>query len=116
MTNLIIVLILFLVAFLGIRSAVLHFRGQGGCCGGGGYKIRRKKQKSVLYKKAFSVDGMHCEKCKARVEEIVNDLPGLSGTVDLKKAVLTVSYAKETDDTELLSRLARAGYPASLLN
>ena len=53
---------------------------------------------------------MHCENCKTRVEEVVNDMKGVAGRVDLKKNELTVSYAEEEDDELIKARLQRAGY------
>ncbi|MFR4756954.1 MAG: heavy-metal-associated domain-containing protein [Evtepia gabavorous] len=37
--------------------------------------------------KTFQVEGMHCEHCKVRVEEAVNDIKGAAGKVDLKKGL-----------------------------
>ena len=64
MTDIIIIAIVIVIAAIGIRSTIKHFRGQGGCCGGGGYKPRKKKLKNILYTKTFTVDGMHCDHCK----------------------------------------------------
>lgn len=110
MEDYIIIGILVVIAALGIRSTVKHFRGQGGCCGGGDYKPKRKKLSNVLYQKTFQVEGMHCEHCKRRVEEIVNDMKGISGKVNLKKGELTVSYAEEVDDELIRNRIEKSGY------
>lgn len=37
MTNYIIIAILAVIAVVAIRSSIKHFKGQGGCCGGGDY-------------------------------------------------------------------------------
>ena len=55
-------------------------------------------------------EAMHCDHCKNRVEEIVNDMPGIAGTVDLKKGELVVSYAEDVDDAMIKARIERAGY------
>lgn len=110
MENIIIIGIIIIVIAIGICSTVRHFKGKGGCCGGGSYKPKRKKLSNVIYKKTFTVGGMHCEHCKNRVEEIVNDIDGTSGRVDLKKGELTVSYAKEVDNEVIKNRIERAGY------
>lgn len=89
---------------------VKHFKGKGGCCGGGDYKPRKKKLSHVLYTKTFQVEGMHCEHCKNRVEEVVGDIQGVAGKVDLKKGELIVSYAEDVDDEIIKSRIQRAGY------
>ncbi len=36
MENAILVLIMAVLVLLGVRGSVKHFRGEGGCCGGGG--------------------------------------------------------------------------------
>lgn len=110
MSNLIIVFLIVLAASIGIVSSVRHFQGKGSCCGGGGYKPKQKKLSHVIAQKTFQVDGMHCKNCKIRVEEIVNDIKGVSGAVDLKKGLLTVSYAEEVPDDLIQSRIERAGY------
>lgn len=114
MENVIIVLIIVALAAVGIYSTVKHFKGESGCCGGGGYTPKKKHLKNVILKKTFSVEGMHCKNCKGRVEEVINDMDGLSGQVDLAKGELTVAYSREVSDDIIISRLKRAGYPASV--
>lgn len=110
MTDGIIIAILVVALFFGIRATVKHFARKSGCCGSSGYKPRKKKLSKVLWQKTFKVEGMHCEHCKARVEEIVNDIAGVAGKVDLKKGTLTVSYAEDVEDELIKSKLERVGY------
>lgn len=110
MENVILIGIVAVLTAIGIVSSVKHFKGQSGCCGGGDYKPKRKKLTTVLYQKSFKVEGMHCEHCKNRVEEVVNDIKGVAGKVDLKKGELTVSYAEAVDDAVIKARIERAGY------
>ena len=110
MENYIIIGIVIAVVAVGILSAIKHFRGQGGCCGGGDYRPKRKKLKGIRYQKTFRVEGMHCEHCKRRIEEAVNDLRGAAGRVDLKRGMLTVSYAEEVADEVILQKIERIGY------
>ena len=109
----IIIAIMVVIVAISIHSSVKHFKGQGGCCGGGDSKPQRKKLPKVLYSKTFKVDGMHCENCKNRVERIVNDIEGVAGKVNLKKGELTVSYAKDVDDALIKSSIEQAGYTVS---
>ena len=51
MENYIIIAMIILAAVFGIRSSLKHFKGQGGCCEGGDYKIKKKRLKIVMYKK-----------------------------------------------------------------
>ena len=110
MENVIIIAVIVVIAAIGVRSTIKHFKGQGGCCGGGGYKPRKKQLPQVLYQKTFTVEGMHCDHCKARVEEVINDIKGLAGRVNLKSGELTVSYAEEVADEVIKARIERAGY------
>ena len=110
MTDGIIIAILVVALFFGIRATVKHFARKGGCCGSADYKPKKKKLSKVLYQKNFKVEGMHCEHCKARVEEAVNDIQGVSGSVNLKKGILTVSYAEDVDDELIKSKIERVGY------
>jgi len=114
MTDGIIIAILVVALFFGIRATVKHFARKGGCCGSADNKPKKKKLSKVLYQKNFKVEGMHCEHCKARVEEVVNDIQGVSGSVNLKKGILTVSYAEDVDDELIKSKIERVGYKVVL--
>lgn len=114
MTDGIIIAILVVAIVVGLHSTAKHLAGKGGCCGGSDYKPRKKKLSQILYKKQFQVEGMHCENCKRRVEEVVNDFNGLAGSVNLKKKELTVSYAEEVEDEIIVERLRKAGYSAKV--
>ena len=110
MENVIIIAIIVIAAGYGVYATIKHFKGEGGCCGGGSYKAPKKKLSGVKYQKTFQVEGMHCDHCKARVEEVINDMKGLSGKVNLKKGELTVSYAEDVEDAVIRARIERAGY------
>ena len=109
--NFVIVGILAVALLLGIRSTVKHFKGQGGCCGGeSDYKPKKKKLKAVTATKTFKVEGMHCEHCRNRVTEAVNDIPHVAGVVNLKKVEVTVSYEEPVPDDVIKEKIERAGY------
>ena len=110
MENYIIIGMLAVIVMIGVFSTVKPFKGEGGCCGGGSYKPKRKRLSGVKYTKRFKVGGMRCEHCKRRVEEAVNDIKGVAGRVDLKKGELTVSYAEDVSDEMIKAKIERAGY------
>ena len=110
MENAVIFIVLAIAVVVGIWYTVRHFKGQGSCCGGGDYKPRKKKLSHIVAQKTFQVEGMHCKHCKVRVEEAVNDIHGVSGQVDLKRNLLTVSYAKPVEDERIRQKVERAGY------
>ncbi len=110
MENYIIIAVIALLAAAGIRSSVKHFKGQGSCCGGGGYRVKKKRLPRVTGRKLFKVEGMKCENCKNRVEEAVNDISGAAGRVNLKKGELTVLYSEPVEDDVIISKVERLGY------
>lgn len=116
MEDFIIIAILIVAIAIGVVFTVKHFKGEGGCCGGGSFKPKRKKLSNVKYKRLFKVDGMHCEHCKNRVEESVNDIKGIAGRVDLKKGELTVLYAEEIEDELIISKIEKAGYSVTKID
>ena len=110
MENMIIIGILLVIAIAAIGTLVKR-SGRKGCCGSSSdYKPRKKKLKNVIATKVFVVDGMHCEKCANRVTEVVNDIPGASGVVNLKKGTVTVSYEQEVPDDQIIAKIERVGY------
>jgi len=110
MQNYIIIGIIIVIAFFAVRTIVKR-KGRKGCCGSGSdYKPRKKELKNVIATKVFVVDGMHCEKCANRVTEVVNDIPGVAGVVDLKKGIVSVSYEQEVPDAQIKERIERVGY------
>ena len=110
MENYIIIGIIIVIAFFAVRTIVKR-KGRKGCCGSGSdYKPRKKKLQAVIATRIFVVDGMHCEKCANRVTEVVNDIPGVAGVVDLKKGIVTVSYEQEVADEQIKARIERVGY------
>ena len=110
MDNYIIIVIIAVIALVAIGTIVKR-KGRKGCCGSGSdYKPRKKKLQAVIATKVFAVDGMHCEKCANRVTEVVNDIPGVAGVVDLKKGIVTVSYEQEVADEQIKARIERVGY------
>ena len=110
MENYIIIGIIIVIAFFAV-STIVKRKGRKGCCGSGSdYKPRKKKLQAVIATKVFTVDGMHCEKCANRVTEVVNDITGVAGVVDLKKGIVTVSYEQEVADEQIKARIERVGY------
>lgn len=112
MGNYIIVAVLLLAVLLALRSSLKHFRGQGGCCGGGGESRAKRKKLSgpIVAEKAIFIEGMHCENCKNRVERQLNELEGAAARVNLRKNVAILSMSREIGDGELIAAVEKAGY------
>lgn len=110
MENIIIIAVIILMIVTGMFYTIKHFKGESGCCGSSNCKPRKKKLKHINYTRTFRIEGMHCQHCKYRVEEIVNDINGIAGKADLKKGELTVFYSTDIDNSILKSHIDRAGY------
>lgn len=110
MENFIIIVILIVIIFFALRSTIKHFRGEGGCCGGGTYKARKKKLSTVIEKRTFAVEGMSCQHCVNKVMEAVNSIDGASGIVHLKRGIVVVSLEQPIDDAVIINAIEGAGY------
>lgn len=102
MSTVIIILILVVIVILSIKSSLKHFKGQGGCCGGSDSRKPKKKKldNPIVATKIITIEGMHCDNCKNRVEKAINSLDGAVGKVNLNKKIATVSMSNPiTDDT-----------------
>ena len=110
MGDMIIVAVVVIAVIIAIGPIKKHLKGQGGCCGGGSYKPKKKKLEQVIEKKEFHIEGMKCENCSNRVMEKINDIPGVSAEVKLKKNMVIVSYAKKVEDAVIIEKIKQAGY------
>lgn len=110
MSNYIIAGILAVVLFFCLRSSIKHFRGEGGCCGGGTYKAHKKKLNTVAGRKTAAVEGMSCQHCVNRVMEAVNSIDGASALVKLKKGIVIVSVEHPISNEIIKNAIENAGY------
>lgn len=69
-----------------------------------------KIKKGSSFMKTIVIEGMMCNHCKARVEEILNSINGVTATVDLEKKSAFVNCEKEIDDSVLVKAITSAGY------
>ena len=112
-SNIIIIAILVIVMFVALRGSIKHFKGEGGCCGGGGSTIKEPDKKlsgSVIKTKVFHIEGMHCENCINRVKRTINRIDGVSAKLNLKKKQAVVQYEKEVNDETLIKEIEGLGY------
>ena len=112
MATVIIVVILVVIAALAAKNSIKHFKGEGGCCGGGSVpKTKNKKlQGSIIAKKTIYIDGMHCDNCKNKVEKNINQIDGAVAKVNLRRNIAVVSMDWHISDTELLEAVKQANY------
>lgn len=110
MENIIIIAILAVLIINGVRSGIKHFKGEGGCCGGGSAPVKKKKLKNVMTTKTVKIEGMSCENCKNRVERRINEIDGAAAKVNLKKKQAVISLAKEISDEQIRLAIEELGY------
>ncbi|MDD3221252.1 MAG: heavy metal-associated domain-containing protein [Lachnospiraceae bacterium] len=110
MGNAIVIGVILVLAFIGLRSTVKHFKGEGSCCGGGSVPRQKKKLDNITEKKKVLIEGMTCENCKNRVEESINKIPGAAAKVHLKKQEAEVSLSGEVDNQVIIDAVEKAGY------
>ena len=119
MSNILIIAGLIVVLLLAVRGSVKHFKGEGGCCGGGGSTVKepdKKLQGDIIKTRVFKIDGMHCENCTNRVKRAINRIDGVSASLNLRKKEAVVKYEKEVDDDVLTSEIERLGYKVISVN
>lgn len=110
MSNFIIIAVLAVAIAAGIKETIKHFKGEGGCCGGGSTVKSRKKLDKVVKTRTVTIEGMTCENCANRVEWALADTEGLVGKVNLKKNTATVSMDREVSDETITAVIEKAGY------
>ena len=112
LSNLIIIIILAIALFFAVKSTISHFKGQGACCGGGGSDVKTKPRKldTVIAKKVMQIDGMHCEHCYTRVQNILNSIDGVSAKVNGSRKQAFIRYGKEVNDDVLIKAVTDLGY------
>ncbi len=106
------IFIIVVIGLLALKSTLKHFKGEGGCCGGGTSAIREKKKLDApkIGKKIIFIDGMHCENYQNRVEHVINQLDGAARKVNLRKKSAVVSYSQSIPDSVLKETIENAGY------
>ena len=112
MENVIIIGVVAILLIIGFRSTMKHFKGEGGCCGGGRQvvEVLEKKLEKVVATKTLIVDGMTCEHCKGWVEKAINGIEGASAKVNLKTREAVVSMNREISDEEIRRAVVNVGY------
>lgn len=50
MSNVMIVIILTIAVFIGLKETIKHFKGEGACCGGASSKPKKKKLRRLMHR------------------------------------------------------------------
>ncbi|HIY56994.1 MAG TPA: copper chaperone CopZ [Candidatus Tetragenococcus pullicola] len=67
-------------------------------------------------KQKFSIEGMNCDHCVAKVEKAVNELTGIEKVkIHLKKKNGVIKFDETLTSTDqIIQKISEAGYQASL--
>lgn len=61
-------------------------------------------------KKTIKIEGMSCEGCSGRVQNLLNAIPGVTAVVSLAEKEATVDGPDDISDDVLTSTITNAGY------
>ena len=91
-STLIVLLIIIVIAAFALKSSIGHFKGEGGCCGGGGTILPDEKELAgpKIGEKTVHIEGM--------------------GKVNLKKNIAVVSFEREVSDEEIRKAVEEQDY------
>ena len=111
-SNIVAIVILILILALGVSGSVKHFKGEGGCCGGGSVVKERDKKLSgpVIGRTSLIVEGMHCENCSNRIKRTINSIDGASCKVNLKKGRVDIEFDREISKDIFVRAIEDLGY------
>ncbi len=110
--DIIIIIVLFVILISAVKSFASHMKGEGSCCGGPKERAIKKhisgKPKHIL---VIHIEGMHCENCKTRIENRLNELADVTAKVNLKKATALVSlYSDEVSEDTIRNTIEKLDY------
>ncbi|MGN0682852.1 MAG: heavy-metal-associated domain-containing protein [Oscillospiraceae bacterium] len=112
MTTGIIISVLIVVCFIGLRTYVKKL--SHGCCGAGGDKERKVTKTADLaeYKYYYSVKigGMSCKNCAVRIENAFNRQKGIFARVDFKSGTAEVSAKEPLPEIVIRQTVVGLGY------
>ena len=69
----------------------------------------------IIVPRTFSVSGMTCSSCVRTVERALNELPGVSASVNFASETVHVLAPNEVSEKEIIQTVHKAGYEASPL-
>ena len=109
----IVVLVFAIVFALAVRAALRHFKGEGGCCGGGAGApppVADKPIGPAVARRELALGGLHCMKCVARVKAALEALPGVAADVTLDPQRAVVRMDREVPDEALRKAVEDQGF------
>lgn len=112
MSTIIVCVILALIIIFAIINSAKHFRGEGGCCGGGSseIKVKKKRLSDIKATLIISIDGMTCKNCSSRIQNKLNEMDSVSADVNLHKKQATVEIEDGISEEDIKAVIEKLGY------
>lgn len=115
MINVIIILIIAICVFFGIKSSIKHLKGEGGCCGGGSSSVNikplDKNRKNYKYDVQIKIPDITCAKCIQKVSNALNSQDGIWAVkINLKSKTAHVLLKNNITQEQVKSIIANTGY------
>ena len=116
-SNTILIILLLMVMFFAIRTSLKHFRGEGGCCGGGTIpKIKKQKLNQVIETKRIKIEGIECNHCCKKISAVLNSLDYVNANVSLKRKEAIVKLGRTVSEDILQKTIEEIGYQVVLID
>ncbi len=75
------------------------------------HTIKTQKTKEIIsMEKKVVIEGMACHHCSGRVEKVLNEMDGVSATVNLEEKTAYVTISNNTADSDIKKAIEDAGY------
>lgn len=73
-------------------------------------KTQKKSKENVIMEKKIVIEGMACHHCSGRVEKVLNEMDGVSATVNLEEKTAYVKVSSNVADSDVKKAIEDAGY------
>lgn len=115
MGTIIIIAIIVVLCVYAIYTYGRKLRSGGGCCGEHDpmekkVKVADRDKRNYPYAVTLSIDGMTCSNCSRRVENALNQMPGVWAKVDLGSGKADVRLKDQMEEERLREAVRQAGY------
>lgn len=110
MVDAIVLLVVLVLIIFAVKGSIRHFRGEGPCCGGSVRKVEKRLSGVILGSKDILIEGMTCDNCASRVQNVLNRIDGLSASVDLARNNAHIEFTHLISDDDVREAIEKAGY------
>ncbi|MCR5025112.1 MAG: cation transporter [Lachnospiraceae bacterium] len=112
LSNVMIIAVIVIILILAIKGSIMHFKGEGACCGGGsGDKLKKpKKLGRVIATKTIRIEGMVCNNCRIRIQNALNSIDGINARVNRHKGTATIRLGKDVEEAKIKKDVTDLGY------